>query len=151
MADEPEAKALANLRQYLHRLKRDLLPVVKQPWLTTTSRFVAWQDDAHLRFDVADFETATAHPVDTRRAVDLYRGDLMQSFDEPWVEPVRARLRERLAAVGHAALETNEELQASCAIVLAKRLIAHDPLDEVAVRALLQRRMELGDRIGALR
>ncbi len=149
--DEPNAQALANLRRYLHRLKRDLLPVVQQPWLTTTTRSVAWQDDALLRFDVADFEAATAPPFDALRAVDLYRGDLMESFDEPWVEPLRARLRDRLAAVGHAALESRAELQARGAIVLAKRLIVHDPLDEVAVRALLERRIELGDRIGALR
>lgn len=149
--DEPEAKALANLRRYLHRLKRDLLPVVKKPWLTTTARSVAWQGDALVHFDVANFETATAPPIDAQRAVDLYRGDLMESFDEPWVEPTRARLRERLAAVGHAALDSRVELQARSAIVLAKRLIAHDPLDEVAVRALLERRIEIGDRIGALR
>ncbi len=149
--DEPEAKALANLRRYLYRLTRNLLPVVKQPWLTATARFIAWQEDALVAFDVADFETATAPPIDAKRAVDLYRGDLMESFDEPWVEPLRARLRERLTAVGHAALESREELQARSAIALAKRLVAHDPLDEVAVRALLQRRTEIGDRIGALR
>jgi len=149
--DEPEAKALANLRRYLYRLTRDLLPVVKQPWLATTARFIAWQDDAHVQFDVADFETATTPLVDVERAVDLYRGNLMESFDEPWVEPLRAHLRERFAVAVHAALEGGKELSAHSAIVLAKRLIAHDPLDEVAVRALLQRRTEIGDRIGALR
>ncbi len=58
-----------------------------------------------MRFDVADFETATAPPFDALRAADLYHGDLMESFDEPWVESLRARLRDGLAAVGHAALE----------------------------------------------
>ncbi len=149
--DEPEAKALANLRRYLYRLTRDLLPVVKRPWLTATARFIAWQDDALVAFDVADFETATAPPVDVECALELYRGDLMESFDESWIEPLRARLRERFAAAGHAALESHEGFKARSAIVLAKRLIAHDPLDEVAVRALLQRRTEIGDRIGALR
>jgi len=149
--DEPEANALANLRRYLYRLTRNLLPSVKRPWLATTARSIAWQDDAHVQCDVADFETATAPPVDVERVLDLYRGDVMESFDEPWVEPLRARLRERFAAAGHAALESRQELQARSAIVLAKRLIVHDPLDEVAVRALLQRRTEIGDRIGALR
>jgi len=149
--DEPEAKALANLRRYLYRLTRNLLPAVRQPWLVTTARSIAWRDDAPVRFDVAEFDTATASPADAERAVDLYSGDLMESFDEPWVEPLRSRLRERFAAVGHAALEKRDALQARGAIVLAKRLIAHDPLDEVAVRALLQRRTEIGDRIGALR
>ncbi len=149
--DEPKVKALANLRRYLYRLNTDLLPASKRPWLTTTARFIAWSDEMGVRVDVADFESASTPPVDVERVLDLYRGELLQNFDEPWIEPLRARLHERFAAAGHAALEHIGNGHARSEIALAKRLIEHDPLDEVAVRALIRRRIDTGDRLSALR
>ncbi len=149
--DEPEDRALANVRRYLYRLTRDLLPATARPWLTMTARSIAWRDDAPLTCDVAEFEAATTPPVDVERVLDLYGADLLAAFDEPWLEPLRTRLRERFAQAGHAALERRGGVPPRSALALAKRLIAHDPLDEVAVRAVLRCRAELGDRINALR
>ena len=149
--DEPKVKALANLRRYLYRLNSDLLPAAKQAWLTTTTRFIAWNEEMDVRVDVADFEAASRPPVDVERVLALYRGELLQNFDEPWIEPLRARFRERFTATGHAVLEHGESGQARSEIALAQRLIEHDPFDEIAVRASLRRRIDTGDRIGALR
>ncbi|RZI99024.1 MAG: NACHT domain-containing protein, partial [Rubrivivax sp.] len=134
---EHETKlALTNLRKALFRLQ-------ERPWgaaLEVLPGTVRLDADT----DVADFEAA----VQTGRHADalaLRRGEWLQGFDDDVNEPWTAWLhfeRDRLRAAWRAvALEhlAGEGANPAECIALASRLLEVDPLDEAALRVLMER------------
>jgi DNA-binding SARP family transcriptional activator len=87
-----------------------------------------------------------------RQAIDLYRGDLLDSFYEDWVIVERAALQE---ALSHALdiLMRAAERDGDCETALdyGRRLLAVDPLRESIHRRVIALYMQLGDRSRALR
>ncbi|KQW42431.1 MULTISPECIES: tetratricopeptide repeat protein [unclassified Roseateles] len=133
--DHETKLALTNLRKALFRLQ-------ERPWgaalevLPGTVRLDADTDVA--AFDVA--VQAGRHA----EALALRRGEWLQGFDDDaneawtaWLHFERDRLRAawRAAALDHLAGEASDAAEG---VALASRLLDADPLDEAALRALMQ-------------
>ncbi|MCC6191193.1 MAG: tetratricopeptide repeat protein [Anaerolineales bacterium] len=156
--DTVEAKARANLRFFLHRLRRALPDAAR--FLEIGEANVTWRADASFSLDVAAFEDALAEAEREtgaaaralQAAVTLYRGDLLPNCYDDWVLPERERLRQLyLAALARLVqvLETQGEYLA--AISRAQQLLRQDPLHEESYRQLMRLHAGRGDRVGALR
>ena len=116
-------------------------------------------DPAALQCDAAEFERA-CDQADWRRALELYRGDLLTgvyiadaSADfEQWLEGERDRLRRRAAQAARALVEAAErEGDPVAAAPWALRAVELAPDDEAGVRRLIRILDSRGDRAGALR
>jgi DNA-binding SARP family transcriptional activator len=164
--DSSEPQARTNLRHLLHVLRRALPDADR--YLEVTPRTLRWREDAPWWLDVAAFEEAVARagrepggerepdgggelPA-LRKAVGLYRGDLLEGGYDEWLLDPRERLRqdhlqvlERLVEL----LETRGELAE--AIGSAERLLLADPLREATYRVLMRLHDARGDRARALR
>lgn len=161
--DSTEAQARTNLRRELHHLRR-ALPQADR-YLRVDAQTICWRPEGHCQIDVADFEAAlAAADVAGRtpdfegltraleRAVDLYRGDLLPSCYDAWIDHDRGRIRggceralERLIEQyvrGH---------HAPGAIRAAERLVTLDPLRESSHARLIELHASAGDRAAALR
>jgi predicted ATPase/DNA-binding SARP family transcriptional activator len=129
--EQPPKLALTNLRKALFRLQSlsGMPPVEAQG----NSLRVA------VATDVADFEAAL-RDGDHADAIALYRGDLLQGFDdessEPWTEWLRFE-RDRLRASWRAAAlaRLGGEIEPAAALDITSRLLEADPLDESAMAA----------------
>jgi predicted ATPase/DNA-binding SARP family transcriptional activator len=106
--------------------------------------------------DLAAFQTAIDnHQWQT--ALDLWSGPLLQGFEvgappgfDSWLQFERARLQALWHDAVSARLQELTEDPASC-MVIARTALAHDPLNESAVAALLQAELALGRRVEAQR
>lgn len=147
---EPE-RARNALNQSLHFLRRSLGPGV----LETRGREDVRIDRDELDCDAVAFREALAEE-DRERALELYRGDLLEGFHvsgapgfERWRDRERARLRQ---AARDAAVELATEAEApEEARRWLKRALEIVPTDERVVRRLMALLDEAGDRAGALR
>jgi DNA-binding SARP family transcriptional activator len=153
--DAAEADARASLRQTLSLIGKALGRGAMAP----EGRTIALLPDA-VRVDVFEFDrhAAAADPADLARAAELYRGELLSGLGitgtafEEWLLAERERRREtaidifaRLVAVH------SQDGEANLAIDYALRLLAIDPLEEIAHRALMRLYAEQGRRAAALR
>lgn len=127
--EQPSKLALANLRKALFRLQS--LPGISAVEAQGNSlRVVA-------PTDVAAFEEALREG-DHADALALYRGELLQGFDdessEPWTDWLRFE-RDRLRAAwrGAALARLAGEMDPAEALELTRRLLEADPLDESAM------------------
>ena len=163
--DSPEDQALTNLRNLLYRLRHSLPDAerflradrktiqwrVASPFVLDVARFEEALERADEALEGADRDVAAARQA-LERAVDLYRGDLLPSCYEDWIDAPRERLRQ---AFEQALTQLMEILEAQrdyqAAIGVAQRLLRHDPLREVSYRRLMRLRALIGDRAGALR
>lgn len=163
--DTREVEAKAKLRRNLHLLTAHL-PVAPagQPWVQSDRSSIGWNLAAGAWLDVDAFEALNrrvqlAAPAgdaaDRRRwleqAAALYRGDLVQGFDDDWVgyhrERLRALHRQVLDELG--ALEAAEG-HVGAAKEVTLRLLVLDPLHESAIGRLMRVQVALGDRAAAL-
>jgi DNA-binding SARP family transcriptional activator/tetratricopeptide (TPR) repeat protein len=158
--DSSEAQARTNLRNLLHRL-RQAWPEAHH-YLDIESRSISWRPNARLLVDVAEFE---AHLEDARsesnvyeqiaslrKAVNLYRGDLLPGCYDDWIEPERARLRQAfLQTLEQLSILLRERNDYPGAIYASQRLIQAEPLQEAAYRQLMDLYALNGDRAAALR
>jgi len=155
------------LRQALWRLKADL----SGPDGSDASGILAVSDDwIELRtdemwIDLDEFERAAVRrtpmerevvpPPDPKRwaqAVELYRGEFLQGWDQEWCVAERERLRQIY-------LETLDALVASCeankdvnaGVAYAVRALHTDPARECTHRALMRLYVRSGDRAAAVR
>ena len=161
-AETPESDARASLRVVLSNLRQ----TIGAEHFTTTRNTVAFNRAAPYELDVETFEqcmaTRDGTPDDTlrawRRAVELYRGDLLSgvsvndasAFDE-WLAARREHLRQlawrALYGLASASVERGE-LNAS--IDYLTRLLALDPWHEDAHRRLMSALLAAGRRNAAL-
>lgn len=158
-SDSGEAQARANLRFFLHQLRR-ALPDVER-FLQIDESTVLWRADAPFTLDVAVFEAALADAARVtdseaapllKQAVALYQGELLPSCYDDWILPERERLQQLyIGALGQLSrgLELAHDYRE--AILYAQRLLRYDPLHEDTYRHLMRLQVEDGDRVGALR
>ncbi len=155
--DTTDAQARTNLRHVLHTLRRTLPNA--DGYLDVAARTLQWRPAARYQFDVAEFvaacdgaRTAGDSVQALRDAVRLYRGELVPGCYDEWLLGERESHRQRyLDALRRLVdlLETaGEGVQG---ITYAERLLAADPLDEGAYRALMRLHAANGDRARALR
>jgi TolB-like protein/DNA-binding SARP family transcriptional activator/Flp pilus assembly protein TadD len=149
--ERPPDHARNALNQSLHFLRRSLGSGV----IETRGREEVGLADDELWCDAAAFREEIEGEA-WQRALELYRGDLLEGFHvsgvpafERWMDRKRMQLREaaRDAALAQAedaetADETRQWLQRALEIV---------PTDEPAVRRLMTLQDDAGDRAGALR
>jgi predicted ATPase/DNA-binding SARP family transcriptional activator len=157
--DSIEAKARANLRFFLHRLRR-ALPEADR-FLQIDESSVMWRADAPFTLDVAGFEDALADAEQktgeaaTRaleRAVLLYHGELLPGYYDDWILPERERLQQLcLSALGRLMQVLENQGEYRAAVSHAQRLLRYDPLHEATYRHLMRLHALNGDRVGALR
>jgi DNA-binding SARP family transcriptional activator len=133
-----------NLRPVLHALRRLLEPTDSPPGTVlvadnTTIRLhpaAVTTDVAEFRAALADADRAEEPAVRVRSlaaAVDLYNGELLRDFYEPWVLTERPPLAEAyLAALHRLALEREQAGDLEGALEAAQRAISADPLREEA-------------------
>jgi len=162
------AQSRAYLRKALWQLQSALcgsLGPAAMGMLRAENDWIQLNSGCSFRLDVAVFEQAFSmvHGVPgedldpcavaaLREAVELYRGDLLQSWYQEWCLPERDRLQsihlvmlEKLMA--HAASGRDYEI----AIEYGERLLRYDRAHEQAHRELMRLRNLAGDRTGALR
>ena len=156
--DSPDAQARSSLRQVIASLRR-ALPDEGAAILSTEGEAVALLPGA-VETDVAAFERAVAEgtPDTLERAADLYRGDLLDGLSmnadafEDWLMLERQRLR--ALALGAMARRLDLALEAGTTetgVRTALRLLALDPLQEPAHRALMQLYARQGRHAAALK
>src|SRR5262249_37820412 len=136
------------------------LPATEPPILLVEGQTLALRATA-VEVDVAAFERHVAQglPDAWEQATQLYGGDLLAGFSvneplfEEWLMVERERLRE-LAIEALARLLADQQRAAGSpetALRTALRLVALDPLQEVAHRTLMRLYVQLGRRAAALR
>jgi DNA-binding SARP family transcriptional activator len=149
--DDMEADARANLRRHLFYLTNDVLPAPppKLPWILADKRTIGWNLAAPAWCDVREFEQLDAGAAG--EAVELYAGDLLEGFEDEWLQAPRERLREQQLRLLLGLIESSRMASAyEAAIGYARRLLAIDPWREDGIRALIELRNATGDRAGAL-
>lgn len=160
-ADSTEAQARTNLRKVLHTLRREVPEL--EPYVEVTPRTLRWRADQPVWIDAVEFEAAVARAEDAevdaqervvalRRAVGLYRGDLLEGCYDEWLVAKRERFRDQYRS----ALQRLTGLLArrrddAEAIRFGRELLRCDPLQEDAYRLLMRIYDAAGDRAGAVR
>ena len=141
--DSSEAQAQANLRYFLHQLRR-ALPDAAQ-YLQADKTILQWRAEAPYSLDVADFERAVAgaEKVTSARgleeAVAYYTGDLLPSCYDDWIVPERERLRELFVkTLDRLSASYEQRSDYASAINSLQRLLRHDPLREATYRHLMR-------------
>jgi len=143
--DSPDAQARSSLRQVIATLRR-IFPAEGAAILRVEGEVVALAPGA-IETDVSAFERAIGEgsPDALDRAIALYRGELFEGLSlnaeafEDWLMVERQRLREM--ALGAMARRLDGTLAAGATeagVRTALRLLALDPLQEPAHRALMQ-------------
>ena len=160
--DSTEPQARTNLRHVLHDLRRQLPGADR--YLDMATRTVHWRSDAPCWIDVAAFDAAIPRAEPTlvgrtgeapareaairslRDAVELYRGNLLETCYDEWIAGYRDRLRLRYVS----ALDRLTTLLAdgghhADAIEYTERLLRAEPLREDAYRLLMRLHDARGD------
>src|SRR5262245_2821973 len=153
-----EGQARTNLRQTLFMLRKALATRVPDS-LQIDAASVALEPAA-VTVDVTAFERlVTQGTLDSlAQAVDIYQGDLLQGLAvweapfEDWLMAERERLRElALEALARLLAHPSKSQATERAIQTAIRLLALDPLQEPAHRALMRLYARQGRRSAALK
>lgn len=150
--DDDQTTAFGNLRRHLHYLAKALPPCTGDAaWITADKKSISWNVRSPYWLDVEAFETESQDRQLRARAVRLYAGDLYERCSEEWVDFERERLRTlQLSNLAQLCAEARERSSYIEALQYAQLMLAADPWREDAVRAIMETRMLLGDRSGAL-
>ncbi len=151
--DHTESDARADLRRHLYYLVNDALPPAPAdaPWILSDKRTVRWNPNAPAWCDLTAFRKCSAEPSTAADAVALYRGELLEGFEDEWLSEHRDRFRERQIELLLNLVSVNRERgNFGEAIAYTKKLLAVDPWREDGIRALIALRHASGDRAGAL-
>jgi DNA-binding SARP family transcriptional activator len=143
--DMPDEDAATNLRQSIANLKKLL-----EPYFEITRQSIQFNTDRPYWLDVQAFEES--------HDPQLYRGELLAGFGLPdtpdfddWITTERERLHElALTTLRKAAATALMDGQDEAGIHSLKRLLALDPLQEKAHRALMLALALNGQRSAAL-
>jgi TolB-like protein/DNA-binding SARP family transcriptional activator/cytochrome c-type biogenesis protein CcmH/NrfG len=156
-SERGETQAQGSLRQTLTVLRKALAPV-EPPALVIDRNSVALDPEA-VEVDAVRFLQLidAGDPDDLEAVIGLYQGDLLDGFAvrdpafEAWLEAARRQLRESLHRALTRLLDHHgAQGDRDAAIAVARRLLALDPLQEAAHRALMRLYAETGRREAAL-
>jgi DNA-binding SARP family transcriptional activator len=148
-----EDRARAALRQSVYALRRAL----DEDVLIGCGDAVLGVDPARVWCDVTAFEDAAA-AQDDAKALDLYRGELLQGFHisgvpefERWVERTRQRLGTTAAASARTLADTAQARgDDRTALHWTRRVLDMRPDDECALRRMIGILVRMGDRTAAI-
>lgn len=150
-----ESAARRNLRQYLHHLRLTLSPIDPQGELILADgNVLRVNPEASIWIDVEDFQhgmRAEASLEEVRRALDLYRGDLLEDLYDEWCIAPREQFRRLyLSALEKAINRLHSQGDYEAALEYAQRWVLQEPFDEGARRWLMLLYALKGDRARAL-
>ncbi|MCZ6863615.1 MAG: BTAD domain-containing putative transcriptional regulator [Alphaproteobacteria bacterium] len=156
-SDRGERQARSSLRQSLSELRKALGDGDDSPLIA--GRDAVSLDADAVDVDVAEFEHLIddGTPTALERAVELYRGDLLDGIGvhdpafEDWLRDERGRLQERACEALSRLLDHQAVGDTERAIATARRLLALDPLRETTHRALMRLYAGKGERTLALK
>ena len=149
--DELDDTARSNLRRHLHRITAALPAIDGVSWLVSDNATVGWNEASPSWIDVVEFERLVANPATMERAVESYRGDLLEGLYEDWIIAERERLRSiALTALYDLAVGAKSRRDYAEAIARSERILSIDEWREDALRIQMSARYELGDRSAAL-
>jgi predicted ATPase/DNA-binding SARP family transcriptional activator len=137
--DSIESQALAYLRQSLTELRGALSTEAAR--LQSPTRHTLALDLSGATVDLLTFDTAVQQGdlLSLARAVEVYRGPLLEGCTEEWVLQERAgREQSCLTALQRLAQEALTREEAGSAAGYLRRVVAVDPLQEGAQRLLMQ-------------
>ncbi len=154
-----ERQAQSNFRNLLFRLRR-FMPSIDQ-CLKIDQTSIRWQPQIEVQVDLLEFLSLLNVASDAadrqtqiecnEAAVNLYRGNLLPDLYEDWVLVHQERFRDLYARALQHLVTLYESLRDyDVAHDYARRLVAHDPLQERYHYQLLQQLMLMGDRAAAL-
>ena len=165
--DRPEPEARSNLRHNLSDIRKLLLNNGIEPdsYFTVGSNDIAFNPSADFWLDVAEFEmhcdSAESDPhsplgrkgkESLERAVELYRGELLESVYEDWCQHKREALRDRFLNALACLMQYHQARREwDAAIAHGKRLLRHDVLLEHIHRDLMHCYYRAGNRPSALK
>ena len=152
--DSNDERARHNLRQVLSKVRG-----ISDQLILSEGDCISINTEV-CNCDAVEFArlTKSEDPVDMRRCLDLYRGDLLagvapreREFDE-WLVPARTRLRRTACSIANnlvTCLRAHDQPQE--AIDILRVLLRIDPAYEPAHRNLMELLAETGHRADALR
>ncbi|HKI58075.1 MAG TPA: AAA family ATPase, partial [Trueperaceae bacterium] len=160
--DSEEAQARTNLRRELHHLRAEVPHA--DDLLKVLAETLRWMSNGRASVDVEEFDALLRDAAEARLAEDagaelralasaasLYRGDLLPSVLDDWVEPERQRLRAAVLTTLSRLVELHETHgDVGAAIAYAERVVGLEPLDETAYRALMRLNPRTGSRAAAI-
>jgi DNA-binding SARP family transcriptional activator len=165
--DHPEPEARRNLRHNLSDIRKLLLHNGIEPdsYFTVGSNEIGFSPSADFWLDVAEFQThcdsaeSDAHsPLgqngkeSLERALELYRGELLESVYEDWCQHEREALRDRFLNALACLMQYHQmRREWDAAIAHGKRLLRHDVLLEHIHRDLMHCYYRAGNRPFALK
>lgn len=157
--DSTEKQARTNLRQLLHHL-RSAIPDADD-YLECDTQTIRLRPAAPITLDVAEFEAAIERAADSgpaeeraalEEAVGWYRGTLLPTCYEEWIEPERERLHQLHITTLDRLIRLQEaHRDYRPAIENAHRLLQQDDLREGTYRHLMRLHALSGNRAGALK
>jgi len=143
--DSPDTTALHNLRQTASDLRRALGDAADA--IASTSARKLSLDLTLTDVDVVAFDTAvTGDSAGLRKAIDLYKGPLLEGCDEPWaVEARDARQELYLGALERLGEECFEGGDPSGAVRYLRLALGTDPYRESMCRTLMKALADCGE------
>jgi DNA-binding SARP family transcriptional activator len=137
---------------------RDRLLLAEADWVRINPRGEMWLDVEEFErgYDKVKGRQGETLDVDTwqelQRTAGLYRGDLLEGYDEEWCVAERERLRGMMMLVleklmDYCEIHTLYELGAE----YGERILVHDKANERVYRKLMRMHYLNGDRAGAMR
>jgi DNA-binding SARP family transcriptional activator len=151
--DELEEHALGILRRALSDMRATLPRLDSGDWIAATRNDIHWDARAPFVLDVAEFDKRiqAGSPTALYGAIQLYTADLLEDWDDEWIQPERLRLRQmQFLALLKLAAHHRALAEYDAALGLVRRALALDPLSESAERELITLLYLGGDRAAAL-
>jgi tetratricopeptide (TPR) repeat protein len=126
---------------------RDALGAASQRLVSPDNRTILLDIDRdNLDIAAFDFLTKQGDALSLQRAVEIYRGPLLEGYGESWIIPERvAREQMYLVALESLANQALKQGDLSASATYLTRLLAVDPARETALRMLLKTLAALGN------
>ncbi len=145
--DDAPPIGAANLRRHMHLLHKALGADI----LLLTRTTVQWNAQCGVFVDSIHFDRCLS--TSPAEALAAYGGDFCEGVDDESLEPIRERYRTEYENLLRSQIERLDTAGASPGALLPwlERLVALGPLDEGAVRRLMEALVAFGDRSAAIR
>jgi predicted ATPase/DNA-binding SARP family transcriptional activator len=149
--DDIEEVALGKLRRHLYQLQNALPESQGEKWIIVDRKVVKWNRRAGYWLDVEAFEALGQRDHRLAEAIELYRGEFMQSHDLEWISFERERLSGLQSRYLEQAMsvfaETGNRTQARA---FGGKLLIRDPYREDIVVKMMRSYLTDGERKAAL-